>query len=405
MDKVLLHCDLNNFYASVEALMHPEYADKPIAVAGDPKKRTGIILAKNYIAKKYGISTGEVIWKAKQKCPDLICLAPHHDNYQKYSKIVQQIYLRFTDKVEPFGLDECWLDVTNSQKLFGTGREIADKIRQIVKAETSLTISVGVSFSKMFAKLGSDLKKPDATTEITKENYKKIVWPLPINDLMFIGRHRQIDLQKMNINTIGELAVMDEKILKSKFGINGPYLKQIANGAEPDAVANFLDLAQVKSIGNGTTAIADIFTMEEAKQIIYHLSEMTAFRLREKNFECYCITLSIKDNNLETISKAKTIPNRTASPKEIASVSIKLLEEIWNFYSDVKIRAIRIKCSTLVSSFDSYQECMFSGNRQKINSRLNSIAKVRSKYGFNSIKRALLIGQKILNIECDEELF
>ena len=261
-----MHCDLNNFYASVEVKNHPEYKDKPVAVAGDPNKRTGIILAKNQLAKEQGVTTGEVIWMAKQHCPDLICLAPHHEEYAKISKQVHEIYLKYTDYVEPFGLDECWLDVTNSTRLFGDGITIANKIRQEVKDKIGLTISVGVSFSKMFAKLGSDLKKPDAVSIISRDNYKTVAWSLPVNAMMFVGKHRVEKLQKMNINTIGNLANFNPSILKEQFGINGIYLHQIANGCEPDLIAKYDEHRQIKSIGNGTTAIKDIDNLYQAKR-------------------------------------------------------------------------------------------------------------------------------------------
>ena len=405
MDKIILHCDLNNFYASVEVKNHPEYKDKPVAVAGDPNKRTGIILAKNQLAKEQGVTTGEVIWMAKQHCPDLICLAPHHEEYAKISKQVHEIYLKYTDYVEPFGLDECWLDVTNSTRLFGDGITIANKIRQEVKDKIGLTISVGVSFSKMFAKLGSDLKKPDAVSIISKDNYKTVAWNLPVNAMMFVGKHRVEKLQKMNINTIGNLANFNPSILKEQFGINGIYLHQIANGCELDVVAKYDEHRQIKSIGNGTTTIKDIDNLYQAKQVIYYLSEMTSTRLREKGLECLCVTLDIKDNELHTVGKAKTIQHSTSNASEIAKVALEILSEKWNWHTDKKIRALRVKCSTLIDAGDNKQLNIFYQNDKKNNKKDESIDKIRQKYGFSSIKRGVLLNANILNIEAEDDYF
>ena len=207
MDRVILHCDMNGFFASVELLDYPQLRDKPMAVCGNPENRHGIILAKNEIAKKYGVVTAETLWQARKKCPDLQVVPPHHDKYKHYSRMINDIYLRFTDMVEPFSVDESWLDVTASLKLFGAGKEIADTIRQTVKKELGLTLSVGVSYNKIFAKMGSDYKKPDATTIITRENFKNLLWPLDIHEMFFVGDATAARLHECGIKTIGELAL------------------------------------------------------------------------------------------------------------------------------------------------------------------------------------------------------
>lgn len=232
MDRVILHCDLNNFYASVETILHPEYKGKPIAVCGDPKKRHGIVLAKSQPAKIMGVKTGDTVWQAQQKCPDITIVPPTFREYVKYSDIVFKIYTEYTDRVEHFGMDECWLDVTGSVGLFGDGKKIADTIRKRVYDETGLTISVGVSWTKSFAKLGSDLKKPDATTVISRENYKTVVWNLPVGEMIYIGRSSVSRLKKLNINTLGELANADRALLKQHFGIVGDKLIDAASGNE-----------------------------------------------------------------------------------------------------------------------------------------------------------------------------
>lgn len=402
-ERVILHCDLNNFYASVEVLRHPEYRGLPLAVAGDPKKRTGIILAKNTLAKEKGIKTGEVIWKAKQLCPNLICVSPNHDEYAIFSKAVKEIYLKYTNFVEPFGIDECWLDVTHSQKLFGNGVEIANKIKEEVKEKTGLTISVGVSFSKMFAKLGSKLGKNDTVSTITKDDYKTKAWKLPVEKLIFVGRNRLQILKKLNIHTIGDLANADETVLSHYFGVSGKYLKDIANGQEEDEVSDFNNLKEIKSIGNGTTSIIDIDNLEQTKQLIYHLSETVSTRLREHHLAALTINLAIKDDNLETTSHSTTINIPTNSVDTIAKTSISLLNKCWNFNTSTKkIRAIRISCSQLFSDAEtSFQANLFTDTKklEKLSKKDQSIDKIRQKYGFNKIKKALLIQAKHINTE------
>ena len=217
MDRTILHCDMNSFYASVELLEHPELAGRPVAVCGDPKSRHGIILAKNEEAKKYKVQTAETIWQARRKCPDLVLLAAHHDKYERFCKIINGIYLRYTDLVEPFSIDESWLDVTGSLSKFGlTGREMADEIRETVKAETGLRQSVGVSFNKVFAKMGSDYKKPDATTVITRGNYKDLLWPLPARELIFVGKSTASRLEAMNIRTIGGPGAAAQRVRQAR---------------------------------------------------------------------------------------------------------------------------------------------------------------------------------------------
>ncbi len=394
MERVILHCDLNNFYASVECRKHPELADKPVAVTGNPKNRSGIVLAKNMLAKKYGVSTGEVIWQAKQKCPDLVCVAPHHDEYAIISKQVRDIYLRYTNFVEPFGLDECWLDVSTSTKLFGSGKEIADKIREDVKREIGLTISVGVSFCKMFAKLGSDLKKPDATTVISKENYKSIVYPLPVESLMYVGKSRLNQLHRLNIKTVKDLAQADEKTLVHYFGIGGKQLLDIAQGKDDTQVSDYDNLKAIKSIGNGLTATKDIDNYSDAVQLIYYLAENVSHRLREKHLAGLCVSLDIKDNNLKSFSVSNTINNPLSNAQEIAKECTKLLNKQWIFETiQTKIRALRITISTLVSDTYGEQLSLFfdSKKHQKLQQQDKGIDKIRDKYGYSTIRRGVLL--------------
>lgn len=252
MQRVILHCDMNNFYASVECMLNPELKNKPVAVCGSVEERHGIVLAKNYAAKAFGVSTGEAIWQAKQKCQDLVIVEPHYEQYMKFSKLARGIYGRYTDQIEPYGMDECWLDVTGSGCM-GTGFEIADEIRRTVKFELGLTISAGVSFNKIFAKLGSDMKKPDAITCIEADSFQEKIWCLPASDLLGVGRATEKVLSGYGIHTIGELAATSDDFLKCRLGKNGLAIKKYANGLDDSPVMRSDYVSPVKSIGHGIT--------------------------------------------------------------------------------------------------------------------------------------------------------
>lgn len=250
----ILHVDCNNFYASVECLYRPEIRDFPVAVAGDPEARHGIILAKNMMAKKLGVTTGEAIWEAKLKAPGLVLVPPDYKKYLRFSRMAREIYGEYTEQVESFGLDECWLDITGSlPMLYKDPVTIAHEIRQRVKEELGITVSVGVSFNKIFAKLGSDLKKPDAVTVIPYENFQEIVWPLPVGDLLYVGSATRRKLELVAVNTIGDLARYDRELLRWKLGKWGLILHDFANGLDTAPVRCIGEAEQIKSIGNGIT--------------------------------------------------------------------------------------------------------------------------------------------------------
>lgn len=257
MERVILHCDMNNFYASVECLHNPSIRGKPVAVCGDAELRHGIVLAKNYIAKSYGIKTGDVIWEARQKCKDLVVISANFPLYLRFSQLARKIYERYTDQIESFGIDECWLDVTGSS-CFGTGEQIANEIREAIKFELGCTTSIGVSWNKIFAKLGSDMKKPDATTVISKDNYKDTIFKLPAEDLLYVGRTTNAKLKKLNINTIGDVAQADIEFLKMRLGKWGEYLWIFANGYDQSNVSLNGAESVIKSVGNSTTTIRDL---------------------------------------------------------------------------------------------------------------------------------------------------
>ena len=404
MERVILHCDLNNFYASVECVLNPLLWNKPMAVAGNPKTRHGIVLAKNQPAKLLGIKTGQTIWEAKRLCPNLICLPPNHDLYQKYSFTVREIYKRYTDLVESFGPDECWLDVTNSQLLFGNGEKIANTLREVVKRETGLTISVGVSFSKYFAKLGSDLKKPDATTVISKANYKTLVWPLPANSLIFIGKHTIEKLNKLNIFTIGDLANADEDMLSSHFGVLGPKYKLMANGMDNEPVNNENNLGKTKSVGNGMTLVRDLTTKDEIETTVLTLAEKVAYRMRGEELFGKTVTLSLRDETLAFKSHSLTFSPPTNNAYTITQKCMQIFDSFWK-NSKLKIRSVRVAVSNLTQSGSETQLDMFDSKKQEKNKKLDeSLDKIRAKYGYYAVRRAKTLDKDYINyFEADEE--
>lgn len=404
MEKTILHCDLNNFYASVECTQNPILWSKPVAVTGNPRTRHGIILAKNEVAKATGVKTAQTIWEAKKLCPNLICLPPQFELYQQFSRKVRSIYQRFTDQVESFGPDECWLDVTHSQKLFGTGEQIANTLRKIVKEETGLTISVGVSFNKTFAKLGSDLKKPDATTVISKENFKEKIWHLPASDLIFIGKKTYQKLNKLNIYTIKDLAYADEKLLQQQFGILGPHYKKVALGLDDSEVThqNFLDKA--KSVGNGMTAIRDLRTREEIEAMVHTLAEKVTFRMREAGLVGRTATLSLRNSELHTTSHSFTSTKSTDDPIIFAQMCMQLFDNFWH-NTPLSIRSVRISMSNLDYAGNAQQMDLFDAKAIEKKKKLNrSLDAIRQKYGFYAVRRAKTIDRDFINyFEVDEE--
>lgn len=386
--KTILHCDLNNFYASVEGKLHPEYDGMPLAVCGNPEARHGIVLAKNMLAKKAGVQTGETLWSARQKCPDIVFVQPHFDEYVKYSKQVFEIYTQFTDRVESFGIDECWLDVTGCERLFGTGKEIADKLRQIVKKKTGLTISVGVSFTKTLAKLGSDLKKPDATTVLDKEHYMDIIGNMSPSEMIMIGKHTAEKLQKLNILTIRDLANADLETMRYTFGVIADTLVNSARGVETEEVKHYYDIQIPKSISNGTTTPRDIKNLDEAKIVIYALADMVATRLRSYNLVASSVSLSVKTPALKWTTKQTMLQCATDNSGIIAQEAIKLLLDNHSFNG--ALRAITIGTSKLQDK-NSVQLSLFDEPNSKGETLEKSIDEIRSRYGYNSLRRCILL--------------
>lgn len=393
-DRVILHCDCNGFYASVEMVRDPSLRDVPMAVCGDPENRHGIILAKNELAKAAGVVTAETIWKAQRKCPGLKLVMPHHDEYAAYSERVNAIYARYTDMVEPFGIDESWLDVTGSQKLFGSGREIADRLRREVKAETGLSISVGVSFNKVFAKLGSDYKKPDATTEITRENMHRIVYPLSVDTLLYVGGAVRKGLEKMMIRTIGDLAAADRAVLRSAFGKAGEMLSVYARGEDAEPVRRIDDEREVKSVGNGMTFRYDLTNEEEMYTAICMLSDSVAARLRKRGLFCRTVQLTVKTPSFQNFNRQQALPAATALSREIANAAMELLRK--SEFKNTSIRMLTVTAANLTDEETSTQTSFFAEDtedvtHEKLQRLENAMDGIRGKYGRSSIGIGSLI--------------
>jgi len=395
--RTILHCDCNGFFASVESVLDPSLSTVPMAVCGDPKSRHGIILAKNELAKKFGIVTAETVWKAQRKCPDLVLVKPHHDEYRRYSKRINAIYCRYTDQVEPFGIDESWLDVTGSQRLFGSGKEIADELRRVVQNETGITISVGVSFNKIFAKLGSDYKKPDATTVIDENNWRDIVWKLPVSSLLYVGASAERELKSLFINTIGDLAAADSHKLSMRLGRLGTTLYEYANGFDQSEVRRYDEPREVKSVGNGMTFSRDLTSYEDARIGICSLCDEVATRLRKYGLCAKTIQLHIKNAEFHTISRQKPLENATALSNELADGAIELLYAAYN--GKTPIRTITVTAASLIPEGDAAEQLSFfesaPQNREKRKKLEHAIDSVRGKFGRSVISTGAILGSDI----------
>ena len=393
--RIILHSDLNNFYASVECLYHPEYRGKPLAVLGDPEARHGIVLAKNYEAKSRDVRTGDPKWMAEQKCPGIVFVPPHYELYMKHSRLVRQIYSEYTDQVEPYGLDECWLDVTGSTRLFGSGEEIADKIRKRVKSELGVSVSVGVSFNKIFAKLGSDLKKPDATTVIECDRFKEVVWPLPVKELLYVGRATHNKLKRRGIFTIGDLANANPESLKFWLGKMGIVLWQFANGLDTSPVSNIGAKSLIKTVGNSTTAPRNLISDEDIRIILTVLCESVSARLREYGFICRTVQLGIRDNELEWIERQGKleIPNRTA--KSIFELSFALYKKHAN---GRPVRSLSVRACDLEPVDFMQLSLLPEARRLEKQEELESVVDgLRSRFGHFSVQRGIMLTDRKLS--------
>lgn len=386
MDRIILHCDMDSFYASVELLDYPELKDKPVAVCGNPKNRHGIILAKNTPAKKFKIKTAETVWQARKKCPDLILLPPHHDKYKEYSHKINEIYQRYTNMVEPFSVDESWLDVTASQNLFGSGKEIADQIRNAIRNELGLTVSIGVSYNKIFAKMGSDYNKPDGTTVITRDNYKELLWSMDVREMFFVGKATADKLNRAGIYTIGELAQSNRNFLTTLLGKHGGMLYDYTNGLEDSPVRLFSEKEKIKSVGNGTTFRRNLTSLDDIKTAVTALSDTVSSRLRKYQMKCYGVKVDIKDPDFKVISRQKQLEIPTNLEEDIFKTSMEIITSSWN--SKKPIRLLTITAINLCDEDESVQLSLFGNNletKEKSEKVERAMDDIRAKFGDKSI--------------------
>ena len=385
MKRIILHCDLNNFYASVECVKNPQLKGKCVAVCGSEDDRHGIVLAKSQPAKMLGVKTGDTIIEARRKCGSLIVVRPDFDTYYDYSEKVKSIYSRYTDLIEPFGMDECWLDISGNENLSGDGFQIAEEIRNGVREETGLTISVGVSFNKVFAKLGSDMKKPDATTVISKENYKDKVWCLNANEMIFVGRRTFKTLQKYGIITIGDVARTQPDFLKKILGKNGFDLWAYANGLDFSPVSHIDSKPIPQSISRGITCMESLLSVYEAERVVAELSAKVSKNLRRERLLATGVQLAIKEDNLTVQQYSDNLEFPTHNAKEIYEVSQKLLfqKHIWKR----NIRALTVRTYNLVKE-ENYQQLHIDfdiDTHEKVCVVDNTLNGIRKKLGNDKI--------------------
>lgn len=402
-DRTILHVDMNCFYASCEMAYHPKLQGKPIAVCGDPERRSGIVLTASYPAKRMGVKTGMPLWEAQQHCRDIIFVPAHYDLYTRYSGYTREIFLRYSDQVEPFGLDEAWIDCTGSQQIHGDGPTIAKKISDTVKDELGITCSIGVSWNKTLAKLGSDYKKPDATTIISRDNFKKIVWPLPASDLLYVGNKTAAKLSNYAIHTIGDLAQTNSQFLQEKLGKIGVMIWQFANGMDSAPVAKYEYkdvIAPIKSIGNSWTTPRDLLTDEDVWIVILLLAESVAARLRENHFRCKGVEVTLRDSSLFSFERQCKLQQPTMQEQEIADAAYKLYKK--NYRWGEHLRSIGVRAIDLRPETEPCQisfDC--SAEKQEEMEKLESaIDNVRGRFGYYSIQRGVMYCDRTLS-HCD----
>lgn len=395
MNRVILHCDLNNFYASVECVKNPFLQGKAVAVCGNEDDRHGIILAKSQKAKSFGVETGDTVIEAKRKCRDLIVVKTDFEAYHKFSERVKEIYKRYTDLIESFGMDECWLDISGSTKLFGNGEKIADEIRNKIKEETGLTISVGVSFNKIFAKLGSDMKKPDATTVISKENFREKIWSLPASDLFYVGRKTSKALQRYGIYTIGDIALSDVSFMKQVLGKSGVDLWIYANGMDKSPVSHINSKSTVQSVSRGITCTESLVTAEEAKRVILELSTSVSKGLRQEHLLANGVQIAIKNDGLSVSRYSSSLQMPTHNAKEIYTLAAELLEKHkW----ENNVRSVSVRTFNLIDE-KNLQQITTDIDMKKCKKSEDiddALVNIRKQFGKNTVfNSSRLLGTKI----------
>ena len=397
MDRTILHIDANSYYASVECLHDPTLRDRPVAVGGDVEARHGIILSVNQLAKPCGIKVGEALWQARQKCPELVIVPPHYEQYLRFSRLTRAIYGDYSPQVEPFGLDEAWVEVTNTDALASLGAQgVADEIRTRVKEELGITVSVGVSWNKIFAKLGSDYKKPDAVTVFDRENMREKIWPLPASDLLYVGRATEKKLRGYGVHTVGQLAQTPPALLESWLGKWGLILSGFANGLDQTPVASVGEESAVKSIGNSTTTPRDLRCDRDAEIVLWMLCESVAARLRAHGMLCRTVQIGLRTNDLRGFERQKKLPRATCLACELHAAAMELLRAQYGW--QLPLRSVGVRGTELVPASTPLQLSLFE-NAEKLEKREKlerAVDDIRRRFGYYSIGRAGLISDPTL---------
>lgn len=386
MERTILHVDCNSFYASVECFLNPAIRCFPVAVCGDVENRHGIILAKNELAKRHKVATGDAVWQAQKKCPGLVCVPAHFDRYLRFSRMARAIYEDYTDRVEPFGLDECWLDLSGPG---ADGIRTAQEIRRRMKSEVGITVSIGVSFNKIFAKLGSDLRKPDAVTVISRDAFRQTVWPLPAETLLYVGRATSRKLLLRSIRTIGDLAQADPNFLQSFLGKIGRTLQNFAAGRDAAPVRRSVETVPVKSVGNSLTSPHDLETMQDIRILTYLLTESVAARLREYGMKSRTVRLWIRDNELCSFSRQTTLRQPSCLARDLAAAALALFEKHYDWHSPVRsmgIAAANLSCPAVeqLTFFDD-------PSAHKAERLENSLDDIRRRFGNPAVRRGVVL--------------
>ena len=390
-ERAIRHRDLNAFYASVEMMLDPTLRGKAVAVCGNVEERHGIVLAKSELAKKAGVKTGMACWQAQQQCRDLIVVPPQYDQYLKYSRLTRAIYNRYTDLIEPYGMDEAWCDVS-AAGYYGSPMEIAEEIRRSVREELGLTVSIGVSFNKIFAKLGSDMKKPDAITAITPDNFREKVWPLHCSELLYCGPATTRKLEYYGIHTIGDVAAADPAFLKRILGVNGVALWQYASGFDRSRVMHKDYVSPVKSVGHGITCIADLHDEEEVWRVMLELAQDVGHRLRVHELSARGVQVWIRSNDLYGSQYQCKLPVKTQLPSEIASAGFRLFLERYKWLNPVRavcVRAIDLVPQAVPDQLTFFDDPVRRDRREKLQ---DAIEDIRHRYGKKAVTYATLLG-------------
>lgn len=388
--RTILHVDCDAFYASVECLLNPSLRGKPVAVIGDPELRHGIVLAKSYEAKRFGVQTGDAVWEAKRKCSDIIFVPAHYEQYLHFSKMSKELFADYSDRCESFGLDESWIDLTGCTQLFGSGEEVANRIRERVKEELGITASVDVSFNKVFAKLASDMKKPDGTTVIPYDNFREKVWSLPVKDLLYVGRATTNKLHSYGIRTIGDLAKSSVDFLTLRFGKIGEMLWKFANGMDTSPVSNIGAKSLIKSVGNSTTAPRNLVTDNDIKITLYALSESVAERLREHGFRCKTVQITVRDNELISYERQMKLEQPACTAKELFDAAFALYKK--HHTSGKPVRSLGVRACNLIYldsvQLSFYPDVMKIQQQEQLEEAVDDI---RRRFGHFSIQRGLML--------------